>query len=269
VQSTVNRPPRRTVSFSDPLAQSVSLVVLIACTVGALASYLHLRRRRASELVAIRARVLLGPTRAIGGIPVRVSCADIPSPLALRGGEVCVPLRGFFELGAEEQESVLLHEASHVERADAAWLELAHVIRGLLWWQPLGAAVMRALLADTELAADDRALSLGASPFGLVRALMHLSDNLSTGTTVGAAFVAGESPLLKRSHHILGYDQAAPRYIVRALAVSTLIAAGMMLRLLPLPATSRGIPRGCQASPPRGCVFVRAADVRTSGDPKR
>ena len=268
VASTVHRPLVRTASVSDPLAQSVSLLVLLTCAGGMVASTRRLRRRRSEELAVLRTRVVLEPRRTIGGIEVRVSCAEVSSPLALRGREICVPMRGFFTLPAQEQESVLLHEASHVERADAAWLELAHLSSAVLWWQPFNGGVINALIADTELAADDRALSLGASPSSLVSALMHLAATPPSRMHVGAAFVAGGSPLVKRSRRILGFDDPVAALGVRLLAEAILIVgATALLSVLPIPATSRGIP-ACNASAPApACSFVRDPDVRvTQGD---
>jgi beta-lactamase regulating signal transducer with metallopeptidase domain len=61
----------------------------------------------------------------------------------------------------DHQRAVLLHELNHVRSADALFALAARVVCTLQWFNPLAWWTARRLLAESELACDDRVLAAG------------------------------------------------------------------------------------------------------------
>jgi len=59
-------------------------------------------------------------------------------------------------------DPVLVHELAHVQRRDAGWLQLAHVMLAVWWMHPLAWVAARHLRVERERACDDLALAFGS-----------------------------------------------------------------------------------------------------------
>jgi len=235
-------PPLRIETRKDSLAATASLIIILFAGVASSAGFMRLaiRRSRTSRRLATRV-----PCNAGLGLVSSTSMSEsVQVPLTLRGGEVCVP-PGFTGLSASEQRSVLLHERAHVMRKDPEWLDTARAIAAVLWWQPFNIYVTRRLELDSELAADEMALSHGADGPSLVRALSQFAAALEDGVFAGAALVRSESPLIERAHLIL-YGARPGRWtrvsyvIVASVTVLLAIAPRVTAERTRLPAVPAG-----------------------------
>lgn len=231
--------PVRTKIVDDPFGDLVSAatvaLALAAATIGGVT--MARRRRRARAALAVRT-----PLAWEDGISLSTAPA-IGSPVALRGGEICVPTPDFFALTADEQRSVLLHELAHVERRDPAWLDAARALAAMAWWQPLNRIVLSALRRDTELAADDRAIDRGARPTALVSALARFAAGMEPGAGVALADASdGDSPLVTRARRILGDVDRSARPIPAMLVVLAAVPVLMALAYAPRLTTAADLP---------------------------
>lgn len=246
-------PIERTTLVDDPLGEALSRatcgLVLLASVIGGAA--MTRRRRRARAALAQRT-----PIATYGSITLSTAPA-IASPVALAGGEICVPTPDFFALSRDERRGVLLHEMAHVERGDPLWLDSARIVAAVAWWQPLHRRVLSALRRDTELAADDRAIARGARPTALVSALAHFAAGMEPGAGVALADASdGDSPLVARARRILGDVDRRPRPLATALVVTIAIPVLLALVVAPRPSTLGTPPRFGERPPPGAKVVM-------------
>ncbi|MEO8577193.1 MAG: M56 family metallopeptidase, partial [Gemmatimonadales bacterium] len=177
VTAIKGRPETRTTEVDDPLSQASSLgIVLLAVSMCSVGLVTHLRRTSRIRTM-LRART---PARRVDPVVARRSIAMTESelieiPIALRGREICIPGRTFQTIGDAERTSVLLHEIAHIERNDPLWMDASRAVCSMTWWQPLTRIVCERLELDTEAAADERAVALGAPPHALVAGLAYFA----------------------------------------------------------------------------------------------
>jgi beta-lactamase regulating signal transducer with metallopeptidase domain len=224
-------PPVRIETRKDSLAMMTSFMVIAFVTASSAGLLkLAVQRGRTSRRLASRVSCDAGL-----GLVSAISMSEwLQVPVALRGGEVCVPA-SFNGLSASEQRSVLLHEKAHIVRKDPEWLDIARAIASMFWWQPFNTYLTRRLELDSELAADELAMSSGADGPSLVRALSQFAATLENGVIPGAALIRNESPLVERAHLILegtrpgrwaGVSYLLVASIVALLAFAPMVPAG-------------------------------------------
>jgi beta-lactamase regulating signal transducer with metallopeptidase domain len=200
-----------------------------------------IRRRNRFIRSALRGRTSLPveiPAAAMRDVRISTS-ASLCVPVALRRREICIPASTFSGLGSVERESIILHEIAHVERNDPLWLDASRLVKAVTWWQPLNRIICEKLECETELAADQHAISLGAKPRALVAGLAHYSALLNgTYAGAGAALVRGDSPLVVRARVILDGPDASPKVSSRLVwaGIIGMTAAALML---PVPTTAQ------------------------------
>jgi Zn-dependent protease with chaperone function len=236
VEQRSGEAPVRAVTVHDPLAGAMAAGVCVVAALAAAAGALGLARRQRAARRALARRT---PVAWEGDVALSTA-PDIASPVALRGGEICIPMPRFFALNGDEQRGVLLHELAHLERRDPAWLDAARVVTALAWWQPLNRVMLAALRRDTELAADDRAFVRGARPTALVSALAHFAAALEP--TAGAALADGDSPLVARARRILADVDRAPRTAPALMLFVVTVPLLAALIALPRPSTAAVVP---------------------------
>lgn len=87
--------------------------------------------------------------------PVALSRSDaVAGPVALPGGEICLPAGSGPDLDREEERAVLAHELAHVRRGDTVRLLLLRLLERLLFVQPLNRLAVRRVEAACEDASD-------------------------------------------------------------------------------------------------------------------
>lgn len=145
------------------LASVALAVVILAGRATRLWSfYRRLRRRRSVESGPLRDAL----DDLARGDPVdrEVSLSTVPelaSPVALPGGEICVPARMSGELDEGEMKALLAHELAHVRRGDPSALLALAALETLLAVQPLNRVARRRLVSAAESQIDDRVRRLG------------------------------------------------------------------------------------------------------------
>ena len=236
VEQRSGEAPVRIVTVDDRLAGAMATGMCALALLASVGGLVTLARRHRSARRALARRT---PVAWDGDVALSTA-PDIASPVALRGGEICIPTPHFFALNGAEQRSVLLHELAHLERRDPAWLDAGRLVAAVAWWQPLNRVMLAALRRDTELAADDRAIARGAQPTALVSALAHFAATLEP--TAGAALADGDSPLVARARRILADIDRTPRTVPIAMLFVVTVPLLAALIALPRPSTAAVIP---------------------------
>lgn len=142
--------------------------------------------------------------------PVRLTVCDAaPTPLALVGGEVCVPPRFLVDLDPEQQRSALAHELAHLARRDPAWHFAVGIIEAVFFFQPLNRLARLRLRESAEFLCDEWAARQTGSPLGLARCLAEVASWVAPGRApVPAGTMAmaeGGSPLVQRVQRLTSW----------------------------------------------------------------
>jgi beta-lactamase regulating signal transducer with metallopeptidase domain len=164
---------------------------------------------------------------------VELTCASaIASPVALPGGEVCLPRWALLELGPEEQDSMLAHEVAHLVRRDPQWLVLARAIEMAFFFQPLNRLARRRMQEAAEYLCDDWAVARTRRPVMMAKCLAVVAEwvgRAPTSTTprlrpMSAMVESGGSPLVRRVGRILG-GRRAPHALTSRVAFAASVCA--------------------------------------------
>lgn len=158
------------VSGDGRLVQWVLVVWMIGALSVAVPTLAGLARLRCLAREATPAEdaglvALLAEAQRASGVQRRVRLlvsarATVPMTWGMLRPVVLLPnaARGWLK---EHQRAVLLHELHHVRSADAVFALAARIVCALYWFNPLAWWVARRLLAESELACDDRVLVAG------------------------------------------------------------------------------------------------------------
>jgi beta-lactamase regulating signal transducer with metallopeptidase domain len=208
--------------------------------------------------------------------PVHLTCsAKIASPLALPGGEVCVPRRALMGLEPMEQDSMLAHEIAHLVRRDPQWLVAARVIEAVLFVQPLNRLARIRMQEAAEYLCDDWAVARTSHPVTLAKCLAAVAEWVGRAPRLDAprlhplsAMVEGSgSPLVRRVGRILS-ERTAPRardgrtaFGVSACALVALAAVAPRISVANAALSNRitfvrAVVDGIGVSPLRDSIFV-------------
>lgn len=146
--------------------------------------------------------------------PVRLTTCDAaPTPLALVGGEVCVPPRFLIDLDPEQQRSALAHELAHLARRDPAWHFAVGIVEAVFFFQPLNRVARLRLRESAEFLCDEWAARQTGSPLGLARCLAEVASWVAPGRPpipAGTmAMAEGGSPLVQRVQRLTAWHGGA------------------------------------------------------------
>ena len=177
----------------------------------------------------VKARLQMGHD-----IPVRVS-NSIRVPLAIGVLKPCVLLPSEYQdlktENCDHVESILLHELTHVRRADLAWNMISQIALTMHWFHPL-VWYARARMSDVvERACDDYCInSLGQSEYG--KALLKAAEALVGPPPTTAGLAAVRKPKLAQRIQAIGKSHGNKNYlsgrpIQMALLASVLISIGL------------------------------------------
>lgn len=228
------------------------------------------RFRRGGSLDESRSGCL-ARLRRIAGFesPIRVSfCSEVRGPIALPGGQICVPPRFVRDLESEEQEAALAHEVAHLVRRDPTWGPVIRAARAFLFLQPLARHAERRLSELAEVDCDLRAAQW-SSPDHLASALAVIASWCvpeSAGIRAGLTTLAPETRNLpERVQRLLdqsSVSRSRPLPGGRAFGVclSAVVLAGLFVPSVALtgPGPEAGTGPGKVASP--------TSWIRTGGD---
>jgi beta-lactamase regulating signal transducer with metallopeptidase domain len=145
--------------------------------------------------------------------PVRLSVSNgYRTPVALGGGEICVPARFLTELGENQQRVALAHELAHLVRRDPTWHVTTSIVEALLFFQPLNRVARRQLRQCAERLCDDWAVRQTGSALDLARCLAVVATWVGPQVPAHApAFARTGSSLADRVERLLSGRPAAQR----------------------------------------------------------
>jgi TonB family protein len=128
-------------------------------------------------------------------------------------------------------DPVLVHELAHVQRRDARWLQLSHVMLAVWWMHPLAWMAARQLRMERERACDDLALAFGSRASDYASELVSLAGECG-GTELTLA-MARRSQLEGRVMAILNprVNRDGRTRLATALAAVTVLAVVPMASL--------------------------------------
>lgn len=154
----------------------------------------------------------------------------ISSPVALGGGEICLPLAALGELEPAQRRAMLAHELAHIVRRDPQWLILGCVVERLFFFQPLNRLARRGIQESAEYLADEWAAEQsGGVP--LARCLVKVAEWIEAsplGVPV-AGMAEQRSQLRARVTRLLERGDAPPSRGRRAIAASVAGLAATVL----------------------------------------
>jgi TonB family protein len=150
-------------------------------------------------------------------------------------------------LGAEELQSILVHEFVHVRRGDTLLSMLQALILSFFWFDPVAWFLSRRICVETEKSCDEQVLRITGNPDayvdGIMKALHH-----SLGLPQPAFAEAAAMPVVSRINGILSQGSRLRRPVFRntAIAAACLVAAlsgyaGFLVAAPPSPATPRDL----------------------------
>ncbi|HST59108.1 MAG TPA: HEAT repeat domain-containing protein, partial [Longimicrobium sp.] len=210
--------------------------------------YRLLRHREAVSDGAVLA--MLAELRRNAGLwrPVWLTaCPATPTPLALGGGEICVPPRFLTGLDPEQQRNALAHELAHLARRDPAWHFAIGILESVFFFQPLNRMARARLRDSAEFLCDAWAARQTGSPLGLARCLAEVASWVAPGRPpipAGTmAMAEGGSPLVQRVQRLTSW-RGEPREgngLLRVAAAALLIAA--VAAIAPAVASTNGAGR--------------------------
>jgi cystathionine beta-lyase/cystathionine gamma-synthase len=216
MESPVIAPRAVGLAAAPPAARPLSLGTALVGLWGVGAIVLALRL--ASSLVRAegmrrRARAATGwaAARERLGTPVDVRETDElegPAVAGLFASAVLVPAASG-EWSEERKEAVLLHELAHVRRRDCLVHAVGELARAVHWLNPLAWVLLARLRDEREHAADDAALTAGATPSTYAS---HLLAVAVPDAPVGALAMAERSILGARIEAVVavGRRRLAP-----------------------------------------------------------
>lgn len=246
--------------------------------------WLRLRRRLAgrSRVRDSPAREALDDLARSSGWADRVVLSQSPSvavPLALPGGEICVPEGLLRRLDPEARKAVLAHELAHLERRDPTRLLVLSTLESVLFFQPLLRLARERIVAASERISDDRVRDRGLGP-ALADGLVAAAEGLRRGPRAPTAGLASGPDVGQRVARLLetpGGGTATRTARGAALAAGALLAVGLVtgpaigVEMADHPAHVGGNPAGATAvvvSPAGSGAEGRTARVRLEGAPR-
>lgn len=148
-------------------------------------------------------------------------------------------------------DPVLVHELAHVQRRDAGWLQLAHVMLAVWWMHPLAWVAARHLRVERERACDDLALAFGSRASGYASELVSLAGEC--GGTEMALAMARRSQLEGRVMAILNphVNRDGRTRLATALAAVLVLGIVPMASLRAAAAVMPAAPEMAQQQPVR------------------
>jgi len=130
----------------------------------------------------------------------------------------------------ERLQSVFLHEASHLKRADWPWLIASRLVASIYWFHPLVWFTERLARRECERACDDLVVDCGTRPSDYASHLLAIAQGVTReprGLRAALA-VVGRSPLEDRLRSILDPAQRRGSISRRAAAiVGSLLLIGL------------------------------------------
>jgi len=199
----------------SPVAPALLLAVLVSVALARLLGHglsLLAFRRAARELLSeasLRAREHVGfrevsvySSRAYAGAPY---AAGVVHPYVLFSEA------SLEALDARARDAAIQHELSHVERHDPLLITCLSLLCSALWFLPGKGWLMRRVLAEIELCADQRALARGAESVALADALVSVGEQLQATPPRALGLTREKHLLRERVERLLAQRETLKR----------------------------------------------------------
>jgi hypothetical protein len=153
------------------------------------------------------------------------------------------------EWSTESRQAALVHELTHIRRADRRTQAMAQLACAIYWFNPLVWYASAALARERERACDDAVLRFGAKPSAYAGLLLDLARTQTVWTPATALSMARPSAIEGRLLSILGNAARTPRgstrWIVTAMlaGVATAILGAQPQAPAPKPAEPAAKPK--------------------------
>ena len=152
---------------------TTSITAIWLAGVAVLLTRLAVAHRRARRIAASSRRV--DDRLRLRGTELRIS-GDVATPIVVGIVRTIVILPESAERWNDETlNAVLTHELGHVERWDAVFALVAHVVCAVYWCNPLTWIAASAMMREAERACDDRVVRGGADPTSYGRLLLEFA----------------------------------------------------------------------------------------------
>lgn len=237
-------------------------VVLLPALAGIVAN--ELRRRRARPVVDAAWLNLLAVLRGrlAVGREVRVLESEydlIPLTWGVLRPVILLPRAA--RLWPEPmRRMVLLHELTHIKRADIAFQLLGRLAAALYWLHPLAWYALHRLRAECEYACDDCVVFTGERSSDYARQLLDLALSLRTPRVAAALAMARKNKLERRISAL--FDETRGHTPMRL--ATKWLAAGIAVTMLLVVAALRSAP--AVAEPPHETAALEAAPQKPNDD---
>jgi beta-lactamase regulating signal transducer with metallopeptidase domain len=161
-----------------------------------------------------------------------------------------------------DREAALLHELSHIRRADRRTQALAQIVCAFYWFNPLVWIAARALGRERERACDDEVLRAGVRPSTYASLLLDLAKGRSEWTPVAALGMARPSTIEGRLLAILATEpepasSSSSRKLRSLRSTRWLVVAGSVLVVATV--------LGAQQQPSASATPAAGAAVKADG----
>jgi beta-lactamase regulating signal transducer with metallopeptidase domain len=138
--------------------------------------------------------------------PIRLTASrELAGPVALGGGEICLPERALTALSPAEHRAVLAHELGHLVRRDPLWLGLSVACESLFFFQPLNVVARRKVQEAAEYLCDDWAVHQTGGSLTLAKCLAEVATWIEASPRAApvAGMASNRSLLVERVHRLL------------------------------------------------------------------
>lgn len=119
---------------------------------------------------------------------------------------ILLPVAAMNQLTTAQVEAILLHELSHIRRADYLLNLIVSIIHTLLYFNPFVKCFINTIEAEREACCDEMVLQFGYDKVSYASALLHLEKASAQHQTLLLA-AAGQQNLLTRIEKIVGMEK--------------------------------------------------------------
>jgi uncharacterized protein YjbI with pentapeptide repeats/beta-lactamase regulating signal transducer with metallopeptidase domain len=253
--TTVNQPVPQRAPFdpSDIVLAVVALagVISVAGIIGVLLSLVRLlavKRDSRPFDAAAEAKLLRWSERPAGGrdVTLRVSQGvDVPAAVGFFHPSILVPASWPANLESDELDKIVMHEYSHLRRADDWTAFIQRVTERLFWFNPAMRYIAGRANLEREIACDDWVVSEYASATSYAECLWRIAQfaHMPAAKSLVPAALVTRAQIVERIEHLMnGERDILPRIRPAAiLAIVPLAAALLIIGVVRAPAITLAV----------------------------
>ena len=167
-----------------------------------------------SKLLNIRKRIQVSYSRLV----------DVPCVIGYIKPTLLLPITLVFQLSAEEIETILLHELSHIKSNDYLVNIVQQIISVVLFFNPFAQLINRIIGTERENRCDDTVVETYGNPLTYAYALLKLEEARQSEVKLALAATKNKNHLLTRIERIMKTKQ--PIGNIRHILLAVVLFAG-------------------------------------------